>query len=173
MDTNAGLDRRELLGQGALAALAALFAPAASARTTSACDSAMTADYAAFKAIRVFTGDDGHSHFEEFEFKGEALPFRLQGDSKVTPGFLKYYHSKATQVTILRGPPNLDLPWHNAPTAASEFFFMVQGSNTLITKAGSKTIRPGTVVIFEDAQGTGHAGKVGPNGYTVINVVLA
>lgn len=167
------VNRRQLLGPGALAALASLLASNASARAVSACSSAMTTDLGAFKATRVFTGDDGHSHFEEIEFKGETLPFRLQGEQKPTPGFFKYYNSKATRITILRGPPNLDLPWHTAPTNAAEFFFMVQGSNTLITRSGNKLMLPGSIVLFEDATGSGHAGKVGPEGYTVINVALA
>lgn len=167
------LTRRDSLG--VLASAAALFgvgAPVPGRAATTSCASALASDLSAFKAIRVYTGEDGHSHFEEIELKGEALPFRLQHDSQVTPGFVKYYGSKATQITILHGPADLDLPWHNAPSAAHEFFFMVQGSNTLITRTARRVILPGTITIFEDATGSGHAGKVGPEGYTVINVQL-
>jgi hypothetical protein len=170
MKTLPAFRRRDTLGLGALAAFAGLVAGPGRARAESLCGSALAADFSQFKAVRVFTGEDGHSHFEEIVLAGKVLPFRLQGESKPTPGFLGYYSSKATQVSILHGPPDLDLPWHNAPSTAHEFFFMVQGSNMLIA---TRLITPGTITIFEDATGSGHAGKVGPEGYTVISVTLA
>jgi hypothetical protein len=167
------LSRRQTFGLGALAAVAGLVSGPERARAESLCGSALAADFSQFKAVRVFTGEDGHSHFEDIVLAGKTLPFRLQGESKPTPGFLGYYSSKATQVSILHGPPDLDLPWHNAPSTAHEFFFMVQGSNLLITRTATRLITPGTITIFEDATGSGHAGKVGPEGYTVISVTLA
>ena len=171
-----GVTRRDSFGLGAFASVAALLGAgtASPARAAaSSCASALAGDFSGFKAIRIFTGEDGHSHLEDIELKGKVMPFRLQGESKVTPGFIKYYNSKAAEITILRGPPNLDLPWHNAPTAAHEFFILVQGSSTLITRGARRVILPGTITIFEDATGSGHAGKVGPDGYTTINVQLA
>jgi uncharacterized cupin superfamily protein len=65
------------------------------------------------------------------------------------------------------------LPEHNAPTDKKEFFLMIQGSSMLITRTAQRLITPGMIVIFEDGGGTGHSGKVGPHGYSVINVQLA
>jgi 3(or 17)beta-hydroxysteroid dehydrogenase len=165
--------RRECVGLGALAGIGTLFGFSSATVAAAGCEVPMASDLSSLKAVRVFSGEDGHSHFEEIDLKAEVLPFRLQGDPKITPGFFKYFESKATRVTILRGPANLDLPWHNAPSSAHEFFFMLQGSNTLITRTASRVILPGMITIFEDATGTGHAGKVGPDGYTVLNVQLA
>ena len=167
------LTRRDSLGLGALAGFASLLGLSSSATAATSCADSMARDLSALKAVRVFTGEDGHSHFEDIELKAEPLPFHLQGESKVTPGFFKYFDGKAANLTILRGPANLDLPWHNAPSSAHEFFFMLQGSNTLITRTASRVILPGMITFFEDATGTGHAGKVGPEGYSVINVQLA
>jgi hypothetical protein len=167
------LTRRESLALGAFAGMATLLGRSSQVAAATSCAGSMASDLSALKAIRVFTGEDGHSHFEEIDLKAEAVPFHLQGDPKITPGFFRYFGSKASSITILRGPPNLDLPWHNAPSSAHEFFFMLQGSNTLITRTASRVILPGMLTIFEDATGTGHAGRVGPEGYTVINVQLA
>lgn len=167
------VSRRDTLGLGALTALAALCGNSEKALADSVCGTAMAPDLSGFKAVRVFTGEDGHSHFEDIVLPGKPLPFRLQHDSQVTPGFVGFYSSKATQISILHGPPELDLPWHNAPSSAHEFFFMLQGSNMLITRTASRLIVPGTITIFEDATGSGHAGKVGSEGYTVLSVTLA
>jgi hypothetical protein len=172
MNNRNPVSRRDTLGLGALTALAALWGNAKDAHADPVCGNALAADLSGLKAVRVFTGEDGHSHFEDIVLPGKPLPFRLQHDSKVTPGFVGFYASKATQISILHGPPDLDLPWHNAPSSAHEFFFMLQGSNMLITRNATRLIVPGTITIFEDATGSGHAGKVGSEGYTVLSVTL-
>ena len=176
MDMPIDPSRRAALGLGAAALATSMIngAGRAAAAPADSCAVAMIQGGKALTAIRVFTGDDGHSHFEEIVLPGEEIQnFHLANDIHITSGFRTFMKRKAIAITILSGPPNLDLPAHNAPTDKKEFFFMIQGSNQLITNTGSRWITPGMIVFFEDATGSGHSGKVGPDGYAVINVQLA
>jgi hypothetical protein len=179
MDMQVDQTRRTALGLGAMAMLATFAEGLGSAQaaetTATAFASPITPDGHGLELIRVFTGDDGHSHFEKSILPGvdPKQEFKSGSGALAKPGFLRFMSRPARSITILSGPADLDLPEHNAPTDKKEFFLMIQGSNMLITRTATQLITPGMIVIFEDATGTGHSGKVGPHGYAVVNVQLA
>lgn len=179
MDMSFDQTRRATLGLGAMALLATLAEGVGSAQAADGAstgfESPITPDGHSLKIIRVFRGDDNHSHFEEITLPATALKINFHAADGSAPkeGWQNFMSRPAHSISILSGPPNVELPEHNAPTDKKEFFLMIQGSSMLITRTAQRLITPGMIVIFEDGGGTGHSGKVGPHGYAVVNVQLA
>jgi len=103
--------------------------------------------------VRIYSGDDGQSHMEEFE--PDFSPFTdtegAHGDG--TPV------EAATGVTIRRNPPGYFLDWHCAPRR--QYSISLAGEVEIGTGDGTvKWFGPGTVMLAEDLTGKGHTTRV-------------
>ena len=114
--------------------------------------------------VRVFSGDDGQSHIEEFE--PDFQPFvdteGAHGDGTAMEG--------ATGLTIRRNPPGYFLDWHCAPRR--QYAITIAGE--VEVGVGDGTVRrmgPGSVLLAEDLTGHGHTTRVVGN-ETRITVVV-
>jgi quercetin dioxygenase-like cupin family protein len=99
----------------------------------------------AFPLIRLYTGDDGESHFEEGTLE---LP-RLEGTAPRS----RSWH--ATEVSFEESPAGSSLDWHRAPVR--QYVITLSGTLEFETRLGETfTLAPGTVLLAEDTEGGGH-----------------
>jgi quercetin dioxygenase-like cupin family protein len=112
--------------------------------------------------IRIYTGADGQSHFEDIEPAFE--PRQDQSEHAVL-------HAESGTV-IRRFDPQRTNPWHNAPGRVC--VFTVSGAVDI--EVGDGTVRrlgPGDILIAEDITGQGHITReVGPEPRVSIFVPL-
>jgi quercetin dioxygenase-like cupin family protein len=98
-----------------------------------------------FPLIRLYTGDDGESHFE----KGTVDLSKLAGTSH------RSQPSRATQVAFEESVPRSRLDWHRAPVR--QYVITLSGTLEFETRLGEKfVIAPGTILLAEDTTGGGH-----------------
>ena len=111
---------------------------------------------------RVYTGADGKSHLDKTTWaavKTTYLGLQLAHFELGDP----------SNVVIVRGPPDFDIPFHPAPYR--EIFIVLSGSSTSILSDGTRIeLTPGSIVLFEDVTGPGHGGRVGPCGYVALDL---
>lgn len=92
------------------------------------------------KAYRLYTGPDGHSHFD----RGHIVDHDVVNTGSI--------HFEET-------PAHSSLDWHNAPT--TQYVITLSGILEFATHSGeSFTICPGDVLIAMDTTGTGHVWKL-------------
>ncbi len=99
---------------------------------------------------RIYTGDDGKSHFEEVE-----LDFQPRGDgqSEATSP------SEAKHAFFTRQSAGYVLGWHCAP--GRQYVVTLDGEGEIEVGDGStKRFRPGDVLLAEDLTGEGHVTRV-------------
>ena len=96
--------------------------------------------------VRLYTGDDGRSHFENIEPDLVPLPDAWPQDARaVIP----------SGIAVQRFDPERFNPWHHAPGRVA--VFTVTGSVEIEVGDGDKRIiGPGDVLIAEDLTGEGH-----------------
>ena len=112
--------------------------------------------------IRIHTGTDGQSHFEDvvprFESRGDK-----SANAELIPG---------SGIVIRRFEPDRANPWHHAPGRAVVFTL----SGAVDIEIGDGTVRrlgPGDILIAEDLAGQGHVTReVGPEPRVSIFVPL-
>jgi quercetin dioxygenase-like cupin family protein len=112
--------------------------------------------------FRVFTGDDGRSHFEDIDPRFESL-----GDgsdvAELVPG---------SGILVRRFGPERVNPWHHAPGRYAVFTL----SGAVDIEIGDGTVRRlgvGDILIAEDLTGEGHATReVGPEARISVFVPL-
>ena len=95
--------------------------------------------------LRLYTGDDGQSHFEELD-----LPTGPVGSSPM---------QAATGITFRRAEPGEFLDWHPAPRR--QYVITLAGQGEI--EVGDGTVRrlgPGDVMLAEDLTGKGHTTRV-------------
>lgn len=98
---------------------------------------------------RLYTGDDGESHFEDFQIKLEQDGF----------GGLMSIFQDATGVLFRETGPDYDYDWHNAPR--KQYILILSGGGVQI-EIGDGTKRqfgPGDVILAEDTTGRGHISR--------------
>ena len=102
--------------------------------------------------IRVYTGPDGKSHFQDIEPKLEPKGDQSAG-GELIPG---------SGILIRRFEPTRSNPWHHAPGRYAVFTL----SGAVDIEIGDGTVRRlgvGDILIAEDVTGQGHATReVGP-----------
>jgi quercetin dioxygenase-like cupin family protein len=102
--------------------------------------------------IRVFTGPDGKSHFEEIQPSYVSRGDKSESDVVHEVG----------GIVIRRFDPDRSNPWHNAPGRVC--VFTVSGAVDI--EIGDGTVRrlgAGDILIAEDVTGQGHVTReVGP-----------
>jgi hypothetical protein len=99
----------------------------------------------AFPLIRLYTGDDGESHFEEGTLE---LP-KLEGTAHRS----RSWHT--TAVSFEESPAGSSLDWHRAPVR--QYVITLSGTLEFETRLGETfTVAPGTIPLAEDTGGGGH-----------------
>ena len=119
-------------------------------------------DTTVIEIFRVYSGTDGKSY-------GELI--KLQGSQTTYLGAVltQFGLGDPSNVVIVHGPPNFAVPSHPAPYR--EMFLILSGSSTVILSGGQRhELKPGSVVLFEDTSGQGHAGEFGPCGYVALDL---
>ncbi len=93
---------------------------------------------------RIYTGDDGKSHFEELEQNAGSTHFLT---------------SLPAKALVFKNDDNRDiLGWHNAPRR--QWCITLSGSVEIgIGDGAVKTFGPGDVFLAEDVSGQGHTAK--------------
>jgi hypothetical protein len=117
------------------------------------------------KIVRVVSGDDGHSKFEETMVTPQAGP----GNSPL----VQFLNRKATAYAVYSSPPGHEQPERKVLAGTPELLYLIAGSTTFTTRTGAFESTVGTLMIFENSKGTGHSEKSGPEGYTAIKLLLA
>jgi quercetin dioxygenase-like cupin family protein len=99
----------------------------------------------AIRLVRLFTGDDGESHFTDGRLglsPSDAPSERSEVDGAATVSF----EESASGST---------LSWHNAPER--QYVITLSGTLEFETRLGERfTIAPGDVLLAEDTSGGGH-----------------
>jgi quercetin dioxygenase-like cupin family protein len=96
--------------------------------------------------IRIYTGPDNRSHFEELEPR-----FEPRGDRSETAELIP-----GSGIIVRRFDPQRTNPWHHAPGRYAVFTL----AGAVDIEIGDGTVRrlgPGDVLIAEDLTGQGHA----------------
>ena len=113
--------------------------------------------------IRIYTGPDGKSHFQDIEPQ-----FKPLGDQSESAELIA-----GSGIVVRRFAPKRTNPWHHAPAHAAVFTL----SGAVDIEIGDGTVRrlgPGDVLIAEDLAGQGHVTReVGPQARVSIFVPLS
>ncbi len=100
------------------------------------------------KATRMYTGEDGESHFEDIDISlgSPGSPERLSEPVK------------ATGIIFRETSGEYNLDWHNAPRR--QFVINLEGSVEIVLGDGSSRILgPGDILLAEDTTGRGHISR--------------
>jgi len=112
--------------------------------------------------IRIYTGTDSRSHFEEIEPRWEPLGDKSER-AELIPG---------SGIVMRRFAPTRSNPWHHAPGRYAVFTL----SGAVDIEIGDGTVKrlgPGDILIAEDLTGQGHGTReVGPEPRVSIFVPL-
>ena len=97
------------------------------------------------KITRLYTGEDGKSHFEDIE-----IPLENQGNigrlSNLVP---------VSGIIFRETPGDYQYQWHNAPQR--QYIVMLEGSVEIEIGDGSKRLfHSGDILLAEDTTGQGH-----------------
>ena len=91
--------------------------------------------------VRIYTGDDGQSHFEELDLDAGPVEWSTDGP--------------ATGIAFRRGPVGEFLDWHPAPRR--QWVITLSGVMEIAVGDGtSRRFGPGDVMLAEDVEGQGH-----------------
>jgi hypothetical protein len=104
------------------------------------------------KLTRIYTGDDGLSHFEDLniELKDSGPIGRLSA------------RIPATGVIFRETEPSYDYDWH--PVPQRQFIIMLEGELEVEVGDGEKRhFAAGDVMLFEDTAGQGHKSRTTNN----------
>jgi hypothetical protein len=114
------------------------------------------------KIVRLFTGSDQKSHFEEIEMKFTGNQPMLSTDSRV-----------ATSAVFRCAPVGLFLERHPAPRR--QFLITLSGSWEIEASNGVKRVfKTGEVMLADDTTGEGHTSRVlGSEPHVFMTVPLA
>jgi quercetin dioxygenase-like cupin family protein len=100
------------------------------------------------KVVRLYTGSDQQSHFEEVELSFEP------GERLQTTVL-----QKASSVVFRRAPVGHVIDWHPAPRR--QYVVTLSGQWEIVCSDGTKRLfKPGDVMLAEDLTGKGHVSRV-------------
>ncbi len=106
----------------------------------------------AIPLIRIYTGDDGESHFE----RGAVDLSHVEGVSRRSSS------QTVTTVSFEETPAGSSLDWHRAPVR--QYVITLSGTLEFQTRLGETfTLAPGTVLLAEDTTGGGHKWRLTDN----------
>jgi hypothetical protein len=111
------------------------------------------------KYVRLFTGPDGDSHFEDVAVQLAPVAEYAKGVPQV---HLSAPHS-STALTFVSAPEGWVGDWHPAPRR--QFMIKLTGVTEIFASDGERReFGPGTVLLLEDMVGKGHYSRVlGPD----------
>jgi hypothetical protein len=96
--------------------------------------------------IRLYTGDDGQSHFEA----GTIDVPHIEGTAR-SPSWT------STAVSFEESPAGSSLDWHRARAPVRQYVITLRGTPEFETRLGQKfTLAPGIILLAEDTHGGGH-----------------
>ena len=100
------------------------------------------------QVVRIYTGDDGESHFEELD-----LPFEAVANAERTAA------QNAGSISFSRTQPGNFIDWHPAPRR--QYVITLEGQAEIGLGDGTKRIfNPGDVLLADDLTGRGHTTAV-------------
>ncbi len=100
------------------------------------------------QVVRMYTGEDGQSHFEELD-----LPFRLPQESQRTDV------QSSLGIQFVYQPPGFVIDMHTAPRR--QYVITLQGRVDIVLGDGtSRRFVPGDVLLAEDLTGQGHITRI-------------
>jgi hypothetical protein len=100
------------------------------------------------KITRLYTGNDGESHFEEIE-----VEFKFMGKSETSS------LQEATGIVLRRAPAGYVQPWHPAPRR--QYVITLSGQAEIEIGDGTKRcFGPGDIMLADDTTGRGHITRV-------------
>jgi len=103
------------------------------------------------QVIRLYTGDDGESHFEELDL-----------EYKETANAERTAIQSVTEIQFRRHPPGNFIDWHRAPRR--QYVIKLDGQGEIGIGDGTKRIfNPGDVMLADDQTGRGHTTAVHGN----------
>ena len=104
------------------------------------------------KITRIYTGDDGKSHFED-----EDIELKDSGDIGRLSNKIA-----ATGIIFRETEPSYDYDWH--PVPQRQFIIMLEGELEVEVGDGEKRhFSGGDVMLFEDTTGQGHRSRTTNN----------
>lgn len=111
---------------------------------------------AAANYVRVYTGDDGESHFERLK-----APLTL--DSASAQSLSRSGEFATGPFSLIGAPTDWAYTWHTAPRR--QFVIVLQGTMEVEVHSGAKeTFAAGSVLLADDLSGRGHLTRsVGPD----------
>lgn len=99
------------------------------------------------KVTRIFTGDDGQSHFEDLDYKLSPSGVGLLSELIPTKGMI-----------LRETPGDYDLDFHTAPRR--QFIINLDASVEITIGDGTKRVLgPGDIFLAEDTTGQGHISR--------------
>ena len=115
--------------------------------------------------VRIYTGEDGKSHFEDIQPELRTLEEGWPQDARTVV-------HEPSGIIMRRFDPDRSNPWHHAPGTVA--VFTLSGSVEIEIGDGTKRIiGPGDVLIAEDVTGQGHyTREVGPEARVSVFVPL-
>lgn len=116
-----------------------------------------------FKVVRLYSGKDGVSHFEDLTVNASQYYLATKISTlAATP------MSSALSFQLLSFPKQFTWDWHNPPAGSRFLELVINGSETFTAGDGtSRTLKPGDIMLFDDATGLGHK-ALGKNGRSLI-----
>ncbi len=146
----------------ALLGLSACATGLAGNRTRCAAPLPISRDTAVLDVLHVYTGADGLSHADMQQQPGRT--------STYLGALLRQFpFGDPSNVVIVSGPPDFHIPMH--PSPYREIFLLLSGSSVIELSDGTRRpLQAGSLVLFEDVTGPGHAGAFGPCGYVAVDL---
>ena len=158
------LNRRDMLAAGGVTAASLLLGPVAEAAEDAALARFLGADRKSITLLRVVSSA-GNSSIQE-EAMAVEKPF---GPNNLG----QWLDRKATAYALYACPPNYQVPGRVVLAGQPELLYFIEGGATVRTKTDTREVTAGTLILFEDAKGSGHTIDAGPKGYTVLKLLLA
>mgnify|MGYP001165985589 CR=1 FL=1 len=104
--------------------------------------------------MRIYTGEDGRTHFAE-----GAMVLEVENFSAQTPPFAVSQRLSATDIAFATMPPGWFGDWHPAPRR--QYVLMLQGQFEIETGDGEiRRFNAGETFLVEDTSGPGHRTRV-------------
>jgi hypothetical protein len=112
------------------------------------------------KAVRLFTGADGESHFEDIDIELKTYGIGERRSDMINTGSILFRETEG----------GLDQQWHNAP--CRQFVITLRGRGEIVVGDGTtRQFGPGDVMLAEDVTGRGHITR-GFGGQTRLSIFV-
>jgi hypothetical protein len=117
------------------------------------------------KFTRLYSDDDGDSHFEDLKLEFGTVDF-----APPAPPLNVSFIGEAGQCFILMAPSGWKGYWHPAPSRQLHFYLSGE-IEAQVSDGEKRRIRAGEIALVEDTKGKGHRSRVVGDGSVIIAVV--